>query len=196
MRRHKSGGGRKIGAMAEDMRDDDALIAATPGDPEAFRAFYRRYETAVLRYFLNRRQTPELAADLTAEVFAAVLVAAPRFRQGGPPASAWLFGIARNLLLMSHRRGQVEDRARKRLAMEPVLLTDAALDAIESLGSGELVLALSGLPDDQREAVRARVLDERDYDEIARELRCSQAVVRQRVSRGLRTLRAQVEDSP
>ena len=52
------------------------------------------------------------------------------------------------------------------------------------------------LPPDQLEALRLRVIDERDYDEIARELRCSEAVVRKRVSRGLATLRARVESMP
>jgi RNA polymerase sigma-70 factor (ECF subfamily) len=48
---------------------------------------------------------------------------------------------------------------------------------------------LSDLPADQREAVRRRVLDEADYPTIASELECSEAVVRQRVSRGLAALR-------
>ena len=37
--------------------------------------------------------------------------------------------------------------------------------------------------------MRARVLDEEDYAEIAERLRCSESVVRQRVRRGLATLR-------
>ena len=45
------------------------------------------------------------------------------------------------------------------------------------------------LPAEQRTAVLARIVDERDYREIANELECSEAVVRQRVSRGLVTLR-------
>ena len=49
------------------------------------------------------------------------------------------------------------------------------------------------LPGDQREAITARVIDERDYSEIAKDLRCSEAVVRQRVSRGLGALRARME---
>lgn len=52
---------------------------------------------------------------------------------------------------------------------------------------------LDGLPSAQREAVPARVLDERKYEEIARELRTSTLVVRQRVSRGLSTLRKRME---
>jgi RNA polymerase sigma-70 factor (ECF subfamily) len=50
------------------------------------------------------------------------------------------------------------------------------------------------LPDDQQAAVKARVIDERDYPEIAKDLRCSEAVVRKRVSRGLGTIRARLEE--
>jgi RNA polymerase sigma factor (sigma-70 family) len=59
------------------------------------------------------------------------------------------------------------------------------------LESEEAVVAawLSDLPADQREAVRRRVLAEDDYAAIAADLDCSEAVVRQRVSRGLATLR-------
>ncbi len=52
---------------------------------------------------------------------------------------------------------------------------------------------LDGLPAEQRDAIRARVLDERDYGEIARELRTSELVIRKRVSRGLAELRTHME---
>ena len=45
------------------------------------------------------------------------------------------------------------------------------------------------LPAALHDAVAARVLDERSYGEFAGELRCSPAVVRKRVSRGLAKLR-------
>ncbi len=50
------------------------------------------------------------------------------------------------------------------------------------------------LPVEQRNALVARIINERSYEEIAAELRCSKSVVRQRVSRGLRTLRSEVEE--
>jgi RNA polymerase sigma factor (sigma-70 family) len=52
---------------------------------------------------------------------------------------------------------------------------------------------LSELPDDQRLAIEGRVLEERDYEELAQRLSCSESVVRQRVSRGLRSLRERLE---
>jgi DNA-directed RNA polymerase specialized sigma24 family protein len=50
------------------------------------------------------------------------------------------------------------------------------------------------LPPEQREAVLARIVDERPYAEIANEMQCSELLVRQRVSRGLRALRAQIKE--
>jgi len=51
---------------------------------------------------------------------------------------------------------------------------------------------LDGLPVDERAAVSARVIEERDYDDIAQSLGCSEMVVRKRVSRGLTRLRARL----
>jgi RNA polymerase sigma factor (sigma-70 family) len=172
---------------------DHVLLAAVQSDPDAFGTFYRRHENRVLRYFLRRGATPELAADLTAEVFAAALVAAARFEPGGP-AEAWLYGIARRALAASRRRGRVEARARARLGMAPVELTDESLQRVLALEAQDTAArALDGLSNLEREAVEARVIQEREYEDIAAELRCSEAVVRQRVSRGLARLRHQLE---
>jgi RNA polymerase sigma factor (sigma-70 family) len=172
---------------------DDQLLAAAATNADAFTAFYHRYERAVLAFFYRRVGEPELAADLAAEVFAAALVACARYRPGPAPASAWLFGIAQHKLVSSRRRGRVEDRARRRLRMDPIELDDADLDRIErEAGAGAVLAMLEQLPEEQREAVRARILEDRSYDEIAQDLRCSQAVVRKRVSRGLASLREQL----
>jgi RNA polymerase sigma factor (sigma-70 family) len=178
-----------------DERSDEELLFRTVEDGEAFATFYRRYEASVLAYFRRRTAGPEIAADLTAEVFAAALLSARRFQPGEQPAAAWLFGIAHHKLVSSWRRGQVESRARARLRMEPVALEDDDLLQVEAaISTFDLELLLARLPADQREAVRARVLDERDYVDIARELRCSSAVVRKRVSRGLAELRIHIEE--
>jgi RNA polymerase sigma-70 factor (ECF subfamily) len=181
--------------MADLEREsDDRLLAAAADDAAAFSAFYRRYEAAMLAYFGRRVGDPELAADLTVEVFAAVLVSCARYRPGQAPAQAWLFAIAQHKLANSRRRGQVEDRARRRLGMAPVAFEEEDLERIERLTGGNDVAmqALAGLPADQREAVLARIVDERDYGEIAAELRCSESVARKRVSRGLARLRDQL----
>ena len=172
---------------------DETLLASARSDPAAFGAFYRRHEDRVLSYFLARVGDPEVAADLTAETFAAALASASRFKPRREAAVAWLFGIAGNTLAMSRRRGRVEARARERLGMAPLELSDGVIERIAELDQVALTL-VNDLPADQRDAVRARVIDERDYADIAKDMRCSEAVVRKRVSRGLRTMRTHLEE--
>lgn len=100
---------------------DDQLLTASARDLAAFATFYLRYERAMLTYFLRRTGDAELSADLTAEVFAAAMLGCQRYRPGGAPAAAWLFGIAHNKLADSMRRGRVQDAARRRLRMAPVV---------------------------------------------------------------------------
>lgn len=192
----------RIRGVASDRErlSDAALLTATSGDPESFAAFYRRYERAVLAYVRRRVRDAEAAADLTAEIFAHVLAHAAAFdeeRAGGSSAAPWLFTIAHNTVLTSLRRGRVADAARRHLRMTtPLTLHDEALDRIDELLSadGQVLKMLDELPESQRTAIRAHVLDDRRYGAIASELRCSQYVVRKRVSRGLSALRARLEE--
>ena len=172
---------------AATLRTDDELLCSD--DPEAFGVFYDRHVKALLGYFARRTHDPEVAADLTAETFASALVARRRFKPGGPPAAAWLFGIAGRRLVDWQRRGRVEQRMRRSLAIERRPLNDADAEMIRLLGDDAAQSVLEHLPPEQRALVAAHVIDDRPYDELAGELDTSEAVVRQRVSRGLATLR-------
>lgn len=182
-----------------DERDDLELVAAIArGDELAFAVFYRRYVPLVLRWCLRRTGNREVAADLCAEVFAASLIAAKRYRPEQQDVLAWLLGIARNKLRESQRRGRVEDRARRRMGVEADELTDGDLERVVELASidvGALGALIEALPDDLRRPLLDRVVEERPYSEIAAELRCSELVVRQRVSRGLKRLRSEIGES-
>lgn len=181
--------------ILEERSDGELLSATVAGDGEAFAGFYRRYLPRVAGLLMCQTHDREVSADLAAEVFAAVLLSAGRFRRSEiDSAWPWVCGIAQNKLRESRRRGRVEDRARRRLCLEPEVLDDADLERIEELGAATGVLALlEDLPERQREAVRARVVYERAYADIAAELRCSEMVVRQQVSRGLTRLRLQLQ---
>ena len=178
---------------------DEALLRATRSEPDAFAELYDRYETALVGYLLRRTGNVEVAVDLASEVFAAALAGAHRYRPAhGRTAAAWLFTIAQNILRDSLRRGRVEARARRRIGIrDAVAYGEDELERIEALASQTdwATRLLESLPDEQREAVRARVLGERPYDEIARALKTSELVVRKRVSRGLATLRKGLEET-
>jgi RNA polymerase sigma factor (sigma-70 family) len=169
--------------------DEDLLLS---GDPEDFGRFYDRYVDMLLGYFARRTHDPEVAADLTAETFAAALVARRRFRRAKTPAVAWLFGIAHHKLADYRRRGATEDRMRQRLGMQRVAVGEEDTELIMLLGRDAAWQLIDELPPDQRDAVRAHVFEDRAYGEIAIEASTSEAVVRKRVSRGLGALRAKI----
>jgi RNA polymerase sigma factor (sigma-70 family) len=166
--------------------DEDLLLS---GDPEDFGLFYDRYVDMLLGYFARRVHDPEIAADLTAETFAGALVARRRFRRAATPAVAWLFGIAQHKLADYRRRGAAEDRMRRRLGMDRVPVGEDDRELIAMLGRDAAWQLIDELPPEQREAVRAHVLDDVPYEELAVAGETSEAVVRKRVSRGLGALR-------
>jgi len=183
-----------VGGLREP--SDELLIErVVVGDGEAFGVFYRRHLPVVVAYLRKRVADREVVADLAAEVFAAALVSAPSFRPEKGVATAWLLGISRNKMLESLRRGRVESAARRRLNLEPIQFEDADLQRVEELATSARALdALDHLPKDQRDAVLGRVVEEQDYAELAARLDCSEMVVRQRVSRGLRHLKNELEE--
>ncbi len=171
---------------------DAELLATTRVSPDAFACFYDRYEASMLGYFMGRTRNPEVAAELAAEVFAAALGGATRYRPAGPTAAGWLFKIAQNVLLKSARKGRVQEAARRRAGIALQLkLSNASLERIEATVTSDAWVSelLDRLPGDQRDAVRAHILDDYSYEQIASRSGTSEAVIRKRVSRGLATLR-------
>src|SRR5580692_3833455 len=93
-------------------------------DPAAFTQFYRAHVDEVTRFVARRVADPQLAADLTAEVFLAVIEAAAHYRGsfGGP--RTWLYGIARNVIAAEFRRSARERRAEQVIAGRRLLDSD------------------------------------------------------------------------
>lgn len=174
---------------------DDALLALSAEDPDAFAIFYRRHAPAILTYARHRTGDVERAADLTADVFAAAFAGRRRYRPRAEPARAWLFGIANNLIAHSHRQRRRADAARSRLSLVRPDLDDDAWHAIddelsEALRDGLHSALTHDLSHDQRAAVLGRIVDESDYRTLAEKHDTTEAVIRQRVSRGLSRLAA------
>jgi RNA polymerase sigma factor (sigma-70 family) len=179
--------------MGAPHETDDALLLS--GDPEDFGRFYDRYVQSMLAFFYRRTYDPEAAADLTAETFAAALVARRHYHVGATPAAAWLFGIAHHKLADHRRRGSAEERMRKRLGMERVAVNEEDAEMVRWLGEEVAATMVADLPPGQRDAIRAHVLEDRDYTEIAHRAHLSETTVRKRVSRGLQVLRGRVGGS-
>jgi RNA polymerase sigma-70 factor (ECF subfamily) len=182
--------------VREGWSDADLLAAVADCDREACAVFYRRHVARVVAFVLRETRDRDVTADVTAEVFASVIVSAGRYRAQTDSAGPWLLGIARNVLASSRRRGRVQDRVRRRLAFEPIELDDGDRDRTAALAArgGRVIELVADLPAGERDAVKARVVDERSYPDIASELSCSELVVGERVSRGLARVRRKLEE--
>ncbi len=178
-----------------EQRSDTELLLASRTTSEPFGLFYERHVAAVLAFFRRRVPGSEEAFDLTAETFAAALASVSRFEPGPEPPRAWLFAIARHKLSEALRSSRIQDQARRALAMQPIQLDEEAIEILETTAARAAADdLLDALTPDQRDAIEARHLEDRDYAEIAAELRCSESVVRKRVSRGLASLQAQLRN--
>lgn len=187
--------------QAKDAMSDAELLRLTVerDDSEAFGVFYRRYQDTLNAFLIHHTRNPDVAQDLVAETFAVAYSKAARFDPARGDGRRWLFGIARIALLASNRVGGVEDATRRKVGMTTRGYSDEAWDLAEARvdsSLSEVVAGLGDLSEEEREAVIARVIQDRGYGEIARAQDVSEAAIRQRVSRGLRKLEALVGQKP
>jgi RNA polymerase sigma-70 factor (ECF subfamily) len=173
---------------------------ASPGfvgareDPSTFADVYVEYHEQVLRFFARRTFDPETAFDLMAETFAELFAHIDGFRgETEEQGRAWMWTVARHQLYRWRERGIVERRSIERLGMPIATLGQVEYERIEDLADlqrvrPQLEHALDQLGSEQREALRLRVLEHREYDDIAQQCGASPQVIRARVSRGLRQL--------
>lgn len=159
-------------------------------------ALYDRHAREILAFLVKRTSDPDAAVDILAETFAAAFEDRERFEHRDERSTrAWLYAIARHQLADHFRAESARGRALARLGVERRVLTDIEYERIEELADteelrGVIADQITQLPEDQRQAVRLRLIDDEPYAQIAARLGISQENARARVSRGLRALRA------
>jgi RNA polymerase sigma factor (sigma-70 family) len=163
-------------------------------DPAAFSEFYRAHVSDVTRFVTRRVADPQLAADLTADVFLAVIEAAADYRGsfGGP--RTWLYGIARNVIASEFRRSARERRAVDLVAGRRLLDADDVDRLVEKIDAcrqvRELHEGLSALPEGERAVLELVSVDGLTVAEAASALGIRPVAARVRLHRARRALRS------
>lgn len=169
---------------------ENLILKAQKGDQEAFGLLYEESYTPIYKYLLSRTRDVALAQDLSQEVFIKVYKALGSFTQKNISPLAYFFTIARNTLI---------DYARKK---KPLLVDEETwLEmkdekektdrlAIQNEESKLLFKNLNMLPDDQRDVLIMRFINDFSYQEIAGILNKKEEAVRQLQTRGLKKLRS------
>ncbi|MGX5182881.1 RNA polymerase sigma factor [Streptomyces avermitilis] len=167
--------------------------AAAVRDPQLFEEFYRRHVDAVMRFVARRVDDPHTAADLTAEIFLAVLDSAHTYRPRLGGETAWLYGIARNVVSSERRRVAREAErdlrfsGRRLLEADDIVRLEDKLDA-ESPGRHALA-ALARLPEGERAVMELVAVDQLTVTEAAAALGIRQVTARVRLHRARKALR-------
>ncbi|MEU0193906.1 sigma-70 family RNA polymerase sigma factor [Streptomyces afghaniensis] len=171
--------------------------AAAVRDPRLFEEFYRRHVDAVMRFVARRVDDPHTAADLTAEIFLAVLDSADSYRPRLGSETAWLYGIARNVVSSERRRVAREAErdlrfsGRRLLEADDIARIEDRLDA-ESPGRRALA-ALTSLPEGERAVMELIAVDQLTVTEAAAALGIRQVTARVRLHRARKALREETD---
>ena len=183
---------------ALDTWSDGELLEDSTDPGESFAVFYRRHVGALIRFAASRGLDADTAADVVGDTFIGALESRQRYRPERETARLWLLAIAARRIADVRRRHGQERRRFQSLQSEAVVLTQGDRDSYQQLVEGDRksLDALSDLPTVQQQAIRARVLEHREYSEIAEALGLSQPATRQHVSRGLSRLRNRLKDRP
>lgn len=157
-------------------------------------ALYTRYLKAVLTYVSHRVSDRTEAEDITAETFAAAMVALPRYRGECSP-QAWLLGIARQKIAEAFRRRrhhrefletELSDGEQETLSLLLIAETDPLPEQVVLNAEARKVIRylLDSLPASQREAILLQFVHELPVREIAVVMGRSIAAINSLLERG------------
>jgi RNA polymerase sigma-70 factor (ECF subfamily) len=166
--------------------DGDLLRLIATGDEGVFLEFYRKYQGLVYRFAYQMSGKREVAEEVTQDVFMVVMRSARRYDGERGSVAAFLYGIARNLVLKALERElpyitifNSDTDYSEPLSTEP--------DTLGKLTRNEQVeilrRAVLALPPAYREVLVLCDLHERDYAEAAVALGCAVGTVRSRLHR-------------
>ncbi len=168
----------------------DLIQRAQNGESKAAGELYLQYHEQIFRYVWSKVGDAPLAEDLTGEVFMRMVARISTYHPTGVPFQAWLYRIARNLII---------DHIRKTASTSSVSLESTNLIQEPGAGPSSLVEnkltienlqeALQQIDHDQAEVIRLRFLVGLQVSEVAERLEKTVAAVKALQHRGLAALR-------
>ena len=182
-----------MSGSVEPSESDAALIArAKRGDAQAYGHLYQRYADAMYRYIRTRVSDDHTAQDMTENVFLRAYESLGRYRERGLKFSAYLYQVARHLVIDHYRAAQdelglneAESRSGGGRGMDERFIEREQLGVVKR--------ALDRLSEDYQEVIRLRVILEVPTAEAAEWMKRSPGAVRVLLHRALNALRREIE---
>lgn len=154
---------------------------------DEFERLYVEEAQGLLGFLVYRTGDRALAEDVLADAFERVLRSRRRFDPRRGSGKTWLYSVALNRLRDLQRRGQSERRALERITAGTESADGGGLGRIEQ--GGDLMQALAGLSEEEREAIALRYGGDLSVPEVAKVTGVKLSTAEGRVYRGLEKLR-------
>jgi RNA polymerase sigma-70 factor, ECF subfamily len=179
-----------LGQSFDEQQDEQQIkqwvLAASKGESAAFEKLYNLYADTIYRYCAYRVASPAEAEDLTAEVFLRAWQAIGQYRLGNAPFLAWLYRIARNLVINQHNQKahqkEAADSSYDNFLLENVTASDLESDpvarSIRQIERDTLKLAFRRLNEEYQQVLYWRFIEELSHAEIAQLIGKNEGTVR------------------
>ena len=182
--------------VADTNAELPALIArAQAGDAAAFGELYTRYAKYIMRYMYVRTREPELAQDLTQEVFIRVIKGIGGLQYRGEKLFlGWLYTIAGNVLVGQVRRRQI---AASSLDDTTEVTDPRGQDAVTLLFERlSLQHAIAQLTTEQQHVLMMKFFGDMTNQEIAATIGKTEGAVKALQHRAIQALQQILEQEP
>lgn len=163
-------------------------------DTSALAAIYDRYEAKIYSYVYHRVGDPNVAQDLTAQVFLRMLEAIQNEQAWQSSFSGWLYRIAHNLVIDHYRRrGRTTQVSFDDLPTLVAPAEDPQRAAERSFAAEGLRSAINLLTDEQGQVVTLRFLEDLSIAEVAAAMGKTEGAVKALQYRAVLRLRSLLE---
>lgn len=169
-----------------DSNGKDLVMRAKDGDEDAISELYNLHYAKVYSYIYRRVSDPELAEDLTADVFVRFLRSLDKF-EPRRPVLAWLYTVSGNIVIDMYRK-------RDKITFSALDIRLAApqkdpANAVDQYFSAQTLHgAMRFLTDDQREVIFCKYVESKTNEETAVVLNKSIGAVKSLQHRALDTM--------
>jgi len=178
--------------------DEELLLRVEGGDDRAFRELFARYAAVAHALAFRLVRQAQVAEEIVQEAFLAVWRNPERYDRTRGSVRAWLLGTVHHRAVDAVRREQAQRRrAEQAASLGPAVQDDPVDDVLAAIDlprDRRLVRrALTELPVEQRNVIRAMYFDGLSQSQIAERTGLPLGTVKSRTLLGMRRLRASLE---
>ena len=173
---------------ASPLPEETRLVhQAKSGDAEAFALLYDAYVERVYRYILFRVSEDETTEDLVSQVFLKAWQNLERYKSGGSPFIAWLYTIARNLVI-DYYRAKKDLLSLEKIRALPSDLQSPPEEAEAHFDLQAMRDGLQSLSGDQQQVLILKYIAGLPNENIAKIMKKQEGTIRGLQMRALQTL--------